>query len=79
MRVSPNPSDEEAAAIAAAVTAVLEAERAAAHVAALSAAAQESDDTLHVWVEASRRSAQRAGLARGPWRLSGRLSRRARA
>ncbi len=79
MRVSPNPSDEEAAAIAAAITAVLEAERCAAHAAALSAAAAQRDDTLHVWVEASRRSAQRAGLARGPWRLSGRLSRRSRA
>ena len=31
---------------------------------------------LSMWVEASRRSAQRAGLQRGPWRLSGRLGRR---
>jgi hypothetical protein len=33
---------------------------------------------LDMWVEASRRSAQRALLQRGPWRLSGRLGRRSR-
>ena len=33
---------------------------------------------LSMWVEASRRSAQRANLQRGPWRLSGRLGRRSR-
>ncbi|HEY1739436.1 MAG TPA: hypothetical protein VGI86_12030 [Acidimicrobiia bacterium] len=69
----PTPTDEEAAAIAAAVTLVLEAEQAGA------AAASRHDDTLHLWVEASRRSAQRASLQRGPWRLSGRLPRRPRA
>jgi hypothetical protein len=36
------------------------------------------DDTLSMWVEASRRSAQRALLQRGPWRLSGRIGRRSR-
>jgi len=36
------------------------------------------DDRLSMWVEASRRSAQRALLQRGPWRLSGRLGRRSR-
>ena len=35
-------------------------------------------DHLSMWVEASRRSAQRANLQRGPWRLSGRLGRRCR-
>jgi hypothetical protein len=35
-------------------------------------------DHLSMWVEASRRSAQRANLQRGPWRLSGRLGRRSR-
>jgi hypothetical protein len=33
---------------------------------------------LSMWVEASRRSAQRALLQRGPWRLSGRIGRRPR-
>jgi hypothetical protein len=37
-----------------------------------------TDDRLSMWVEASRRSAQRALLQRGPWRLSGRLGRRFR-
>ncbi len=77
MIISPTPTDEEAAAIVAAVTAVLEAERAA--VVAAAAANDRRDDTLHLWVDASRRAAQRAGLQRGPWRLSGRLARRSRA
>jgi hypothetical protein len=71
MRITPTPTDEETAAIVAAIT-VLDAQRAA-------AAVEPDDDTLHVWVEASRRSAQRVGLQRGPWRLSGRLGRRTRA
>jgi hypothetical protein len=33
---------------------------------------------LSAWVDASRRSAQRALLQRGPWRLSGRIGRRSR-
>jgi hypothetical protein len=33
---------------------------------------------LNAWVDASRRSAQRALLQRGPWRLSGRIGRRSR-
>ena len=44
------------------------------------AAATEPAETtqLSMWVDASRRSAQRALLQRGPWRLSGRLGRRSR-
>jgi hypothetical protein len=62
---------EEVAAVAA-VTALLDERRRA-------AAVEEShDDSLSMWVEASRRSAQRALLQRGPWRLSGRLGRRSR-
>jgi hypothetical protein len=62
---------EEVAAIAA-VTIALETQR-------LAAAPSESEsDHLDMWVEASRRSAQRALLQRGPWRLSGRLGRRTR-
>jgi hypothetical protein len=33
---------------------------------------------ISAWVDASRRSAQRALLQRGPWRLSGRIGRRSR-
>jgi hypothetical protein len=42
------------------------------------AAPAEPADHLSLWVDASRRSAQRALLQRGPWRLSGRLGRRSR-
>lgn len=76
LRITPAPTDEEAAAVVAAITAVLEVERAAA---AARLTTGTGDDTLHLWVDASRRAAQRAGLQRGPWRLSGRLARRSRA
>jgi hypothetical protein len=69
--VGGNPSPEEVAAIVAALS-VLEAERAAA------AAAAVPDEAMSMWVQASRRSAQRAGMQRGPWRLSGRLGKRTR-
>ena len=72
--VGGNPSPEQVAAIIAALS-VLEAERAAAVAAAASAS---RDEPKSMWVEASRRSAQRAGMQRGPWRLSGRLGKRAR-
>ena len=72
--VGGNPSAEQVAAIVAAL-AVIEAEQAAARAARPAAPAVES---LSMWVEASRRSAQRAGMQRGPWRLSGRLSKRNR-
>ena len=62
---------EEVAAVTA-VTVVLH-ERAAA-----AAAPAELDERLSAWVDASRRSAQRAGMQRGPWRLSGRIVRRSR-
>jgi hypothetical protein len=64
------PPSEHVAAIAAAI-AVLQAEPRAASPAG-------HPDHLSMWVEASRRSAQRANLQRGPWRLSGRLGRRSR-
>jgi hypothetical protein len=71
--VGGNPSPEEVAAIVAALS-VLEAELAvAAATAAVSPYRPQS-----MWVEASRRSAQRAGMQRGPWRLSGRLGKRTR-
>jgi hypothetical protein len=61
---------EEVAAVTA-VTMLLAERRAA-------AAAPPPPDHLTLWVDASRRSAQRALLQRGPWRLSGRLGRRSR-
>jgi hypothetical protein len=69
--ITPTPSDEEAAAIAAAITA-LEAQRAAA------SAGEEPGHSTSMWVSTSRRAAQRAGLQRGPWRMSGRIGRRSR-
>jgi hypothetical protein len=72
--VGGNPSPEQVAAIVAALS-VLESERAAA---AAAAAAADSPMSKSMWVEASRRSAQRAGMQRGPWRLSGRLGKRTR-
>jgi hypothetical protein len=72
MHITPQPTDDEAAAIAAALALI---ERSG----ATGPASRRPDDTLHVWVDASRRSAQRAGLQRGPWRLSGRIARRTRA
>jgi hypothetical protein len=65
------PPPEHVAAIAAAL-AVLQAEASGVR------AGEPAADHLDMWVEASRRSAQRAGLQRGPWRMSGRLGRRAR-
>jgi hypothetical protein len=37
-----------------------------------------AEPPLSYWVDASRRSAQRALMQRGPWRLSSRLGRRSR-
>ena len=73
--ITPSPTDEEAAAIAAAVVVLMEQERASA---AAARAAAPPPERLSVWVDASRRAAQRAGLQRGPWRLSGRIARRSR-
>jgi hypothetical protein len=70
--ISPAPTAEEVAAITAAL-AVVDAEWRSA------AAKARPPERLSLWVDASRRSAQRAGLQRGPWRLSGRLARRSRA
>jgi hypothetical protein len=70
--ITPAPSAEEIAAITAAL-AVVDAEW------QRSAGRASEPERLSLWVDASRRSAQRAGLQRGPWRLSGRLARRARA
>jgi hypothetical protein len=46
--------------------------------AAAAAEGAPSSVQISAWVDASRRSAQRALLQRGPWRLSGRIGRRSR-
>ncbi|HTD50611.1 MAG TPA: acyl-CoA carboxylase epsilon subunit [Acidimicrobiia bacterium] len=70
--VGGNPTADQVAAIIAALS-VIEAER---H--ATIGAGPGPVESLDMWVEASRRSAQRAGMQRGPWRLSGRLGKRSR-
>jgi hypothetical protein len=67
------PATPEETAAVAAVLLAIEADRAVVVEAAVPPA-----EHLRMWVEASRRSAQRAGLQRGPWRLSGRIARRSR-
>lgn len=71
--IHPRATDEEVAAIGVALAIVDEELRRA------SAAAQRAQgEHLSAWVDASRRAAQRSGLQRGPWRLSGRIARRSR-
>jgi len=65
--ISPEATPDEVAAIVAALS-VLQA-----------SAGPCADAEGATWVRASRLSARRAGLMRGPWRLSGRVARRARA
>ncbi|MEO6467947.1 MAG: acyl-CoA carboxylase epsilon subunit [Acidimicrobiia bacterium] len=67
--IDANATDEEVAAIMAALTVVL---------ASGASAASESEASSR-WVGASRLAARRRGLSRGEWRLSGRIGRRARA
>jgi hypothetical protein len=75
--ISPDASPQELAAITAALE-VVQGERA--HAAARAASVTGGDaERLDAWVRASRLTARRAGLLRGPWRLSGRISRRSRA
>lgn len=71
--ISPSATPEEVAAILAAIAAA-DAERRAA-----AASTTEVGHRLEAWVSASRLTARRTGLMRGPWRLSGRIGRRARA
>ncbi len=67
--ISPDATPDEVAAIIAAISECMR----------TAALAEGRDDTLHEWTHASRITARRAGLQRGPWRLSGRLGRRSRA
>jgi len=74
--ISGDATPEEVAAITAAVAVVFAEREAAARAAAV---AGDPGDHLSAWVRASRLTARRSGLMRGPWRLSGRIGRRARA
>ncbi|HKH26197.1 MAG TPA: hypothetical protein VKB11_03575 [Acidimicrobiia bacterium] len=76
--ISPDASPEELAAITAAIE-VVRHERAHAVARAAASATGGDADHLDAWVRASRLTARRAGLLRGPWRLSGRIDRRSRA
>ena len=67
--ISPSATPEEVAAILAAVAAATP----------VATVEESRDDTLHEWVNAARLRSHRAGLQRGPWRLSGRIVRRSRA
>jgi hypothetical protein len=64
---------QEVAAVTAVAVALRQREAAVA-----AAGAAGGREPLNAWVDASRRSAQRALLQRGPWRLSGRIGRRSR-
>jgi hypothetical protein len=66
--VPPSATPEEVAAIVAALVALEP-----------GPLVEDDDDTLHEWVRAARLRSHRAGLQRGPWRLSGRIGRRSRA
>jgi hypothetical protein len=67
--VAPDATEEEVAAILAAVASLQP----------TAAPADGGVDALHEWVRSARLSARRSGLQRGPWRLSGRIGRRSRA
>jgi Acyl-CoA carboxylase epsilon subunit len=70
--ISPDATPEEVAAITAAIAVSMASARAG------DAAVTESAEGS-AWVQAARITARRGGYARGSWRLSGRLGRRARA
>ena len=76
--ISPDATREELAAITAAIEVVRQ-ERAHAAARASASATGGDADHLDAWVRASRLTARRSGLLRGPWRLSGRIGRRTRA
>jgi hypothetical protein len=68
--ISPEATPEEVAAIVAAV------ELCTSSVSATSD--DDGDDAVHEWVRGARLGARRAGVQRGPWRLSARMARRSR-
>ena len=76
--VSPDATPEEIAAITAAFE-VVQRERAQAAARASVSVTGGDAEHLDAWVRAARLTGRRSGLMRGPWRLSGRISRRSRA
>ena len=70
--LNPDATDEEVAAILAAVAVCTQS-------ATPASGTGGTGGTLQEWVRGTRLSARRAGLQRGPWRLSGRIGRRTRA
>jgi hypothetical protein len=76
--VSPDATPEEVAAITAAFEVVLR-ERGQAAARASASVTDDDAERLDAWVHAARLTSRRSGLLRGPWRLSGRISRRSRA
>jgi Acyl-CoA carboxylase epsilon subunit len=68
--ISPDATPEEVAAIVAALSLAMQPRP---------VANPDPGGSLHEWVRGSRLGARRAGLQRGPWRLSGRIVRRSRA
>jgi len=69
--ISPDASEEEVAAIVAAIAETMRQ--------ATADDAHADGGPLEEWTRASRVTARRSGLQRGPWRLSGRIGRRSRA
>ena len=76
--VPPGATAEEVAGIVAAL-AVIDADERARVAAAAAQAGAGAEERLDAWVRSARLSNRGAGFTRGPWRLSGRLSRRHRA
>ena len=70
-RITPDASPDEIAAIVAAIGECT-------WVNAPHSGGDGPEDTLHEWVNTARVMSRRAGLQRGPWRLSGRVGRRSR-
>ena len=68
--LNPDATDDEVAAILAAVAMCTQ---------AVATVETTAGGTLQEWVRGTRLSARGAGLQRGPWRLSGRIGRRTRA
>ncbi|HEY7437808.1 MAG TPA: acyl-CoA carboxylase epsilon subunit [Acidimicrobiia bacterium] len=67
--ISPTATDEEVAAIVAAIAAAT----------ASASAPPAEEQPASYWVSVARLAARRAPMARGQWRLSGRMPRRSRA
>ena len=76
--IHPRATDEEVAAIGVAFAILADERSRAADMSQAEDARRATAAQGSAWVHTSRRAAQRAGLQRGPWRLSGRIGRRSR-